>query len=294
MPPDAVYRLSLQCRPERGALSARHRHRRGAGAAQPAADRQRRGAPPGEKIAILNFGTLLPEAAQAAEALNATLVDMRFVKPLDEQLVLELAASHETLVTLEENAIMGGAGSGVNELLMAKRRPVPVLNLGLPDSFVSQGTRKNCAPTWGWTPPAFSGKSKPGWRSNRHSRLTKRLRLRGVLFPPSPRDPRYSYCLSCEWEASMKYLKLGNTDLNVSRICLGCMTYGEPNRGNHAWTLPEESSRPLLKQALEAGINFSTPPTAIPTAAARKSSAGRCATMRAAKTWWSPPRCISR
>ena len=79
---------------------------------------------------------------RAAEALNATLVDMRFVKPLDEQLVLELAASHETLVTLEENAIMGGAGSGVNELLMAKRRPVPVLNLGLPDSFVSQGTQE--------------------------------------------------------------------------------------------------------------------------------------------------------
>ncbi|WP_440481091.1 1-deoxy-D-xylulose-5-phosphate synthase [Serratia bockelmannii] len=96
----------------------------------------------GEKIAILNFGTLLPEATQAAEALNATLVDMRFVKPLDEQLVLELAASHETLVTLEENAIMGGAGSGVNELLMAKHRPVPVLNLGLPDSFVSQGSQE--------------------------------------------------------------------------------------------------------------------------------------------------------
>lgn len=54
----------------------------------------------------------------------------------------------------------------------------------------------------------------------------------------------------------MKYLKLSNTDLNVSRICLGCMTYGEPDRGNHAWTLPEESSRPLLKQALDAGINF--------------------------------------
>ena len=54
----------------------------------------------------------------------------------------------------------------------------------------------------------------------------------------------------------MKYLKLGNADLNVSRICLGCMTYGEPDRGNHAWTLPEESSRPLLKQALDAGINF--------------------------------------
>lgn len=96
----------------------------------------------GEKVAILNFGTLLPEAAQVAEALNATLVDMRFVKPLDEQLVLELAAGHEVLVTLEENAIMGGAGSGVNELLMAKRRAVPVLNIGLPDSFVSQGSQE--------------------------------------------------------------------------------------------------------------------------------------------------------
>jgi 1-deoxy-D-xylulose-5-phosphate synthase len=93
----------------------------------------------GEKIAILNFGTLLAEAAQVAEAMNATLVDMRFVKPLDEQLVLEMAASHEVLVTLEENAIMGGAGSGVNELLMAKRRVVPVLNIGLPDCFIPQG-----------------------------------------------------------------------------------------------------------------------------------------------------------
>ncbi|HDJ1438465.1 TPA: 1-deoxy-D-xylulose-5-phosphate synthase [Serratia rubidaea] len=96
----------------------------------------------GEKVAILNFGTLMPEARQAAEALNATLVDMRFVKPLDEELVLEMAASHELLVTLEENAIMGGAGSGVNELLMAKRRLVPVLNLGLPDSFVPQGSQE--------------------------------------------------------------------------------------------------------------------------------------------------------
>ncbi|WP_447884969.1 1-deoxy-D-xylulose-5-phosphate synthase [Serratia fonticola] len=93
----------------------------------------------GEKIAILNFGTLLAEAAQVAEAMNATLVDMRFVKPLDEQLVLEMAASHEVLVTLEENAIMGGAGSGVNELLMARRRVVPVLNIGLPDEFIPQG-----------------------------------------------------------------------------------------------------------------------------------------------------------
>jgi len=95
----------------------------------------------GEKLAILNFGTLLPEARAAAEALNATLVDMRFVKPLDEALILELAGSHEALITLEEGAIKGGAGSGVNELLMAKRQPVPVLNIGLPDEFIPQGTQ---------------------------------------------------------------------------------------------------------------------------------------------------------
>lgn len=54
----------------------------------------------------------------------------------------------------------------------------------------------------------------------------------------------------------MHYIPLGDTDLRVSRLCLGCMTFGEPDRGNHAWTLPEESSRPLIKYALEGGINF--------------------------------------
>ncbi|MBJ7221838.1 MULTISPECIES: 1-deoxy-D-xylulose-5-phosphate synthase [unclassified Brenneria] len=93
----------------------------------------------GEEIAILNFGTLLPEAQKAADKLNATLVDMRFVKPLDEALIVELAKTHGTFVTVEENAVMGGAGSGVNELLMAKRITVAVLNLGLPDKFIPQG-----------------------------------------------------------------------------------------------------------------------------------------------------------
>lgn len=96
----------------------------------------------GEKIAILNFGTLLPEAAAVADKLNATLVDMRFVKPLDTTLILQLAGEHDALVTLEENAIMGGAGSGVNEVLMAHRRAVPVLNIGLPDYFIPQGTQE--------------------------------------------------------------------------------------------------------------------------------------------------------
>ncbi|MDY4377338.1 1-deoxy-D-xylulose-5-phosphate synthase [Pectobacterium brasiliense] len=96
----------------------------------------------GETIAILNFGTLLPEAQIAAEKLNATLVDMRFVKPLDEALLEELAQSHSTFVTLEENAVMGGAGSGVNEFLMAKRLSVSVLNIGLPDVFIPQGSQE--------------------------------------------------------------------------------------------------------------------------------------------------------
>ncbi|MEB6221412.1 1-deoxy-D-xylulose-5-phosphate synthase [Pantoea anthophila] len=96
----------------------------------------------GEELAILNFGTLLPEAAAAAEALNATLIDMRFVKPLDEALIAELAATHTSLITLEEGAIKGGAGSGVNEFVMAKRLAVPVLNIGLPDEFIPQGTQE--------------------------------------------------------------------------------------------------------------------------------------------------------
>ncbi|GKX60254.1 1-deoxy-D-xylulose-5-phosphate synthase [Leminorella grimontii] len=93
----------------------------------------------GEKVAILNFGTLLPEALAAAERLNASVADMRFVKPLDEDLLRTLADKHDAFITLEENAVMGGAGSGVNEWLMAQRLNVPVLNVGLPDAFVPQG-----------------------------------------------------------------------------------------------------------------------------------------------------------
>lgn len=96
----------------------------------------------GKEIAILNFGTLLNEAEAAAEQLDATVVDMRFVKPLDEALVLELAKTHTTFITLEEGAIKGGAGSGVNELLMAHRVLRPVLNIGLPDEFIAQGTQE--------------------------------------------------------------------------------------------------------------------------------------------------------
>lgn len=96
----------------------------------------------GEKIAILNFGTMMPYALQAAENLNATVADMRFVKPLDEALIDELVASHDVLVTVEENAISGGAGSGVIEYLMKSRQIKPVLQIGLPDKFIHQGTQQ--------------------------------------------------------------------------------------------------------------------------------------------------------
>jgi len=95
-----------------------------------------------KKIAILNFGTLLPNALEAASVLDATVVDMRFIKPFDQDLVSELAHSHEVLITLEENAIIGGAGSVVSQHVMANRLRCDVLNIGLPDKFICQGTQQ--------------------------------------------------------------------------------------------------------------------------------------------------------
>ncbi len=93
----------------------------------------------GKKLAILAFGAMVTPGLQAAEALDATVANMRFVKPLDEALVLELADSHEWLVTVEENVVMGGAGSAVLEALQKHGRKTPVLQLGLPDRFIDQG-----------------------------------------------------------------------------------------------------------------------------------------------------------
>lgn len=93
----------------------------------------------GKKVAILVFGTLLKAAEESAEELNATLVDMRFVKPLDEALLKELAETHQLLVTVEENVIKGGAGSAVNEFLAAIKSELKVINLGLPDKFLDHG-----------------------------------------------------------------------------------------------------------------------------------------------------------
>ena len=94
---------------------------------------------PGSRIAILAFGTLLHPALAAAENLGATVVNMRWVKPLDAALVLEIAATHQALVTVEEGALMGGAGSAVSEALQAAGVTIPLLQLGLPDIFIEHG-----------------------------------------------------------------------------------------------------------------------------------------------------------
>jgi 1-deoxy-D-xylulose-5-phosphate synthase len=95
--------------------------------------------PHGKRIAILAFGTLLYPALAAAERLDATVANMRFVKPLDVALVTDLARRHDAIVTVEEGTILGGAGSAVLEALAEARIEIPVLTLGLPDSFVEHG-----------------------------------------------------------------------------------------------------------------------------------------------------------
>jgi 1-deoxy-D-xylulose-5-phosphate synthase len=93
----------------------------------------------GKRVAILAFGSMLKPALEAGNELNATVVNMRFVKPLDHEMVFRLATSHELLVTVEESVVAGGAGSAVVEALVADGMPVPVLTLGLPDHFVEHG-----------------------------------------------------------------------------------------------------------------------------------------------------------
>jgi len=96
----------------------------------------------GSRIAILAWGSMVTPALDVGKQLGATVVNMRFIKPIDEALLLELAKSHDVLVTIEENVLAGGAGSAVNEFLQAQRILMPVLNISLPDSFVEQGSRE--------------------------------------------------------------------------------------------------------------------------------------------------------
>jgi 1-deoxy-D-xylulose-5-phosphate synthase len=96
----------------------------------------------GKRVALLAFGSMLAPALEAGEAFDATVVNMRFVKPLDEELVEQMARSHELLITIEENVIAGGAGSAVNECLMTAGLAARVVNLGLPDHFIEHGDHR--------------------------------------------------------------------------------------------------------------------------------------------------------
>jgi 1-deoxy-D-xylulose-5-phosphate synthase len=95
-------------------------------------------------LAILVFGTLLEPAMKIAERLDATLVNMRWIKPLDEDLVIAVASRHRAIITIEENATIGGAGSAVGELLASEGLLIPFLQLGIPDRFIEHGSRDSC------------------------------------------------------------------------------------------------------------------------------------------------------
>jgi 1-deoxy-D-xylulose-5-phosphate synthase len=98
----------------------------------------------GASVAILAFGSTLEPSREVAASIGATLVNMRFVKPLDAELIIEMSRSHQLLVTVEDNAVAGGAGSGVNELVLAAGEPVQILNIGLPDRYIEHGSHADC------------------------------------------------------------------------------------------------------------------------------------------------------
>jgi len=98
----------------------------------------------GRGLALLAFGAMVPTALEIGDALNASVANMRFVKPLDEDLIARLARGHRGIVTLEDNVVAGGAGSAINEVLAAHGISVPTLNLGIPDRFIEHGSRDEC------------------------------------------------------------------------------------------------------------------------------------------------------
>jgi 1-deoxy-D-xylulose-5-phosphate synthase len=114
-------------------------------------------------LCMLVFGTLLESARKIAERLDATLVNMRFVKPLDEALVLSLAERHSAFVTIEENAVMGGAGSAVGEVLAAAGVLIPLLQIGIPDKFIEHGSRDTCLAAAGLDAAGLSASIDRWW-----------------------------------------------------------------------------------------------------------------------------------
>jgi 1-deoxy-D-xylulose-5-phosphate synthase len=121
----------------------------------------------GHGLALLSFGAMLAPAATIAAELGATLVNMRFVKPLDESLILELAKTHDAFVTLEDNAVAGGAGSAVAECLAAHGIALPILHLGLPDVYLEHGSREQVL--------SMAGLDLPGIRHAIRARFPQRV-----------------------------------------------------------------------------------------------------------------------
>jgi len=116
-------------------------------------------------LALLVFGTLLDSAQKIADRLDATLVNMRFVKPLDENLVIELATRHRAIVTIEENAVAGGVGTAVGEVLACRGMPLPLLQLGIPDRFIEHGSRESCLAAAGLDAAGLSASIERFWTS---------------------------------------------------------------------------------------------------------------------------------
>jgi len=127
----------------------------------------------GSKIALLAFGSTLEDAKVAAETLDATVVNMRFVKPIDEELIEKLQEEHSLIVTIEDNVIKGGAGSGVNEYLNHIQSNVKVLNLGLPDSYQEHGSREELLAEAGIDSLGILSQIQVFLNSNKTSKTTK-------------------------------------------------------------------------------------------------------------------------
>jgi len=122
-------------------------------------------------LALLVFGVLLEPAQKIAERLDATLVNMRFVKPLDEDIVIALAAHHRAIVTIEENAVAGGAGSAVGELLASAGLQLPLLQIGIPDRFIEHGSRDSCLVAAGLDAAGLNASVERWWVLQRQERL---------------------------------------------------------------------------------------------------------------------------
>jgi len=122
-------------------------------------------------LALLAFGALVAPAEQIAAELDATCVNMRFVKPLDEDLVVSLARHHRAFVTIEENATQGGAGSGVAELLASEGLLIPLLQLGIPDRFIEHGSRDSCLAAAGLDTASLRASIERWWALHGISRL---------------------------------------------------------------------------------------------------------------------------